>query len=281
MRVPSADRVTRHPPTGRISVNRSLRLASLLELLAERGQLQVDEIVAELGISPATARRDLDTLSEQQLLARTRGGALSLEVAFDLPIRYKSEQNTEQKQAIAQAASALVSKDQVVGLCGGTTSTAIAMALGSRADITEPGGGTNLTIVTNAVNIASQLAMRPQIKTVLTGGVLNPRSYELVGPFTETTLQDLTIDIAFIGANGIDPQVGPTVHDELEAKVNSFMARRASRAVIVADSSKIGKRAFASINLARGYTTLITDRGITDEQLRQFADSGLEVLVAG
>lgn len=262
-------------------MNRSLRLASLLELLAERGQLQVDEIVEELGISPATARRDLDTLSEQQLLARTRGGALSLEVAFDLPIRYKSEQNTEQKQAIAQAASALVSKDQVVGLCGGTTSTAIAMALGSRADITEPGGGPNLTIVTNAVNIASQLAMRPQIKTVLTGGVLNPRSYELVGPFTETTLQDLTIDIAFIGANGVDPEVGPTVHDELEAKVNSFMARRASRAVIVADSSKIGKRAFASMNLARGYTTLITDKGITEEQLRRFAESGLEVVVAG
>ena len=135
MRVPSADRVARHPPTGRISVNRSLRLASLLELLAERGQLQVDEIVTELGISPATARRDLDTLSEQQLLARTRGGALSLEVAFDLPIRYKSEQNTEQKQAIAQAASSLVSKDQVVGLCGGTTSTAIAMALGLRSQI--------------------------------------------------------------------------------------------------------------------------------------------------
>ena len=281
MRVPSPDRVAHHPPTERISVNRSLRLASLLELLAERGQLQVDEIVEELGISPATARRDLDTLSEQQLLARTRGGALSLEVAFDLPIRYKSEQNTEQKQAIAQAASALVSKDQVVGLCGGTTSTAIAMALGSRADISEAGGGTNLTIVTNAVNIASQLAMRPQIKTVLTGGVLNPRSYELVGPFTETTLQDLTIDIAFIGANGVDPEVGPTVHDELEAKVNSFMARRASRAVIVADSSKIGKRAFASINLARGYTTLITDKGITNEQLRQFSDSGLEVVVAG
>ncbi len=281
MRVPSADRAAHHPPTERISVNRSLRLASLLELLAERGQLQVDEIVEELGISPATARRDLDTLSEQQLLARTRGGALSLEVAFDLPIRYKSEQNTEQKQAIAQAASALVSKDQVVGLCGGTTSTAIAMALGSRADISETGGGTNLTIVTNAVNIASQLAMRPQIKTVLTGGVLNPRSYELVGPFTETTLQDLTIDIAFIGANGVDPEVGPTVHDELEAKVNSFMARRASRAVIVADSSKIGKRAFASINLARGYTTLITDKGITNEQLRQFSDSGLEVVVAG
>lgn len=262
-------------------MNRPLRLASLLELLADRGQLQVDEIVEELGISPATARRDLDTLSEQQLLARTRGGALSLEVAYDLPIRYKSEQNTEQKQAIAQAASALVSRNDVVGLCGGTTSTAIATALGARADLNESTGGPSLTIVTNAVNIASQLAMRPQIKTVLTGGVLNPRSYELVGPFSETTLQDLTIDIAFIGANGVDPEVGPTVHDELEAKVNSFMARRAARAVIVADSSKIGKRAFASMNLARGYTTLITDSGVSAEQLRRFADTGLEVIVAG
>jgi len=261
-------------------VNRPLRLASLLEILAERGQIQVDEIVDELNVSPATARRDLDTLADQQLLARTRGGALSLEVAYDLPIRYKSEQNTEQKQAIAQAASALVSKDQVVGLCGGTTSTAIASVLGARADLNEPGGGTNLTIVTNAVNIASQLAMRPQIKTVLTGGVLNPRSFELVGPFSEATLQDLTIDIAFIGANGIDPEVGPTVHDELEAKVNSFMARRASRAVIVADSSKIGKRAFASMNLSRAYTTLITDHGITPEQQRRFAESGLDVVIA-
>jgi DeoR family transcriptional regulator of aga operon len=261
-------------------VNRSLRLASLLELLAERGQLQVDEIVDQLKVSPATARRDLDTLAEQQLLARTRGGALSLEVAYDLPIRYKSEQNTEQKQLIASAASALVPKDAIVGLCGGTTSTAIAAALGARADLNEHSGGAALTIVTNAVNIASQLAMRPQIKTVLTGGVLNPRSYELVGPFAEATLHELTIDIAFIGANGVDAVVGPTVHDELEAKVNSLMARRAARVVIVADSSKIGRRAFASMNLSRSSTTLITDAGITAEQQRGFAELGMEVIIA-
>lgn len=261
-------------------MNRSLRLASLLELLAERGQLQVDEIVELLKVSPATARRDLDTLAEQQLLARTRGGALSLEVAYDLPIRYKSEQNTEQKQLIAATASSLVPKDAIVGLCGGTTSTAIAAALGARADLNEHSGGAALTIVTNAVNIASQLAMRPQIKTVLTGGVLNPRSYELVGPFAEATLHELTIDIAFIGANGVDAVVGPTVHDELEAKVNSLMARRATRAVIVADSSKIGRRAFASMNLSRSSTTLITDAGITAEQQRRFAELGMEVVIA-
>jgi DeoR family transcriptional regulator of aga operon len=261
-------------------VDRSLRLASLLELLAERGQLQVDEIVEALEVSPATARRDLDTLAEQRLLARTRGGALSLEVAYDLPIRYKSEQNADLKQRIATAASAMVAKDSVVGLSGGTTSTAVASTLSARADIAEQTAGPALTIVTNAVNIASQLAMRPQIKTVLTGGILNPRSYELVGPFAEATLQELTIDIAFIGANGLDATLGPTLHNELEAKVNSLMARRAERAVIVADSTKIGKRAFASMNLSRGHTTLLTDSGITAEQQRAFAESGIEVIIA-
>lgn len=261
-------------------MNRSLRLASLLELLAERGQLQVDEIVETMAISPATARRDLDTLAEQRLLARTRGGALSLEVAYDLPIRYKSEQRADQKHRIASAASAMVSKDSVVGLSGGTTTTALATALGARADLSEPAGGNSLTIVTNAVNIASQLAMRPQIKTVLTGGVLNPRSYELVGPFAEATMHELTIDIAFVGANGVDPAIGPTLHDELEAKVNSLMARRAGRVVIVADSSKIGRRAFASMNLPRTNTIFLTDAGITDEQRRAFAEAGIEVTVA-
>lgn len=261
-------------------MNRPLRLASLLELLAERGQLQVDEIVEQLQVSPATARRDLDTLAAQQLLARTRGGALSLEVAYDLPIRYKTEQNAEQKRAIAAAASALVSRDQVVGLCGGTTSTAIAEALGARPDLTDQQSGPSLTVVTNAVNIASQLAMRPHIKTVLTGGVLNPRSYELVGPFAEVTLRELTIDIAFVGANGVDPEVGPTVHDENEAKVNSLMARRATRAVIVADSSKIGRRAFASMNLSYARTALITDSGITAEQRRRLTEAGVELIIA-
>ena len=261
-------------------MNRSLRLASLLELLAERGQLQVDQIVEALQISPATARRDLDTLAEQRLLARTRGGALSLEVAYDLPIRYKSEQNADLKQAIANAASSMVSRDSVVGLSGGTTSTAVASILAARADVAEQTSGPALTIVTNAVNIASQLAMRPQIKTVLTGGILNPRSYELVGPFAEATLQELTIDIAFIGANGIDPILGPTLHNELEAKVNALMARRADRAVIVADSTKIGKRAFASMNLSRSHTTLLTDSGITAEQQRAFSESGFAVMIA-
>lgn len=261
-------------------MNRAERLNAVLALLAESGQLDVDDIITKLGVSAATARRDLDTLAAQQLLTRTRGGAIGQTVAYDLPLRYKREQHAPEKLQIALAASALVARGDVVGLCGGTTSTSIASVLGARADIMEASPHANLTIVTNALNIAAQMAMRPQVKTVVTGGVVHARSYELVGPYSEVVLQQVTMDIAFIGVNGIDPVIGATVHDEREAAVNSLMARRATRAVIVADSSKIGRTAFATLGDLRVFSTLITDAGITEEQVAAFTDNGLEVIVA-
>ncbi|MEN2736757.1 DeoR/GlpR family DNA-binding transcription regulator [Microbacterium sp. X-17] len=261
-------------------MNRAERLNAVLDLLAESGQVEVEDIVAKLDVSAATARRDLDALASQQLLTRTRGGAVGQSVAYDLPIRYKREQHAPEKLRIAQAASALVPRGAVVGLCGGTTSTAVATVLGSRPDLMEPSPHPNLTVVTNAINIAAQLVMRPQIKTVVTGGVVHARSYELVGPYSDVVLEKITMDIAFIGVNGIDPLVGATVHDEGEASVNSLMARRATRAVVVADSSKIGRKAFATLGGPKLLTTLITDDGITAEQRAAFVEAGFEVIVA-
>jgi DeoR family transcriptional regulator of aga operon len=261
-------------------MNRAERLNAVLDLLADTGQLEVDDIITKLSVSAATARRDLDALASQQLLTRTRGGAIGQSVAYDLPIRYKREQHAPEKQQIALAASALVQRGAVIGLCGGTTSTAIATVLGARADIMEASPHSNLTVVTNAINIAAQLAMRPQIKTVVTGGVVHARSYELVGPYSDVVLEKITLDIAFIGVNGIDPVIGATVHDEREAAVNSLMASRAARAVVVADSSKIGRSAFATMGGAALFSTLITDAGVTAEQVAAFKDNGIEVLVA-
>lgn len=261
-------------------MNRAERLNAVLDLLAETGQIEVEDIVAKLDVSAVTARRDLDALASQQLLTRTRGGAVGQSVAYDLPIRYKREQHAPEKLRIAQAASALVPRGSVVGLCGGTTSTAVASVLGSRPDLMEPSPHPNLTVVTNAINIAAQLVMRPQIKTVVTGGVVHARSYELVGPYSDVVLERITMDIAFIGVNGIDPVVGPTVHDEGEASVNSLMARRATRAVVVADSTKIGRTAFATLGGPTILSTLITDDGITAEQRAAFVERGVEVIVA-
>src|SRR6218665_157602 len=114
------------------------RLSALLNLLAETGRLDVDEVVVRLGVSPATARRDLDTLARQQLLRRTRGGAIAHSVAYELPLRYENQQHLEPKHAIAQAASALIPRGTIIGLGGGTSTTAIAHELLSRAHIMEP-----------------------------------------------------------------------------------------------------------------------------------------------
>ncbi len=257
------------------------RLAAILDMVSERRHVSVEEIVSQLGVSPATARRDLDLLSDRQLLLRTRGGGVRHDsVSYDLPFRYKKGQFSEAKETIARAASGLVLRGDVVGLCGGTTTTAIASHLSGREDLTNGEPGVSLTVVTNALNIATQLAVRPHMKVVVTGGVVQPRSYELVGPYTDGVLSQITMDIALLGVNGIDPKVGATVFDESEAHINRLMAERATRAVIVATSQKIGRRAFATMGGPHLYDTLITDAGISSDAVKAFEDMGVTVIIA-
>lgn len=260
-------------------MKRADRFTAILDQLAVRGSLHVDDLVGSLGISPATVRRDLDTLAQQRLLTRTRGGATASNIAYELPARYGRDRRAAAKRAIAQVAADLITDGDVVGLCGGTTSTALANALASRESLNRPSVAPVLTVVTNAINIASQLAVRPNIKIMVTGGVLNPRSYELVGPFSHHALEQVTIDLAFVGVNGIDPDVGPTIDDESEAAVNTAFASRAKTTYVVADSSKIGRRAFATMT---GFTLhrLITDDDITPAQLRALEAADVEVIRA-
>lgn len=250
-----------------------------MDILAADGHVEVDEIVEKLSVSPATARRDLDSLANERLLTRTRGGATSGSVSYDLPGRYNRDDNALEKQQIAQAASALIPKGAVIGLCGGTTSTALAQVLSTREDLMEHSNRPTLTVVTNAINIAAQLAIRPNFKIMVTGGIVNPRSYELVGPYADSILDRVALDFAFIGVNGLEPGTGPTINDEGEASVNSKMARRASEAYILADASKIGQRAFATMDEPK-FSNVITDARITGAQLEAFKEAGTHVIVA-
>ncbi|WP_457965192.1 DeoR/GlpR family DNA-binding transcription regulator [Arthrobacter sp. D1-29] len=258
-------------------MNRQERLAAILDMLAQTGQIDIDDVVHRFGVSQATARRDIDSLAARRLLSRTHGGAEKGSVAYDLPGRYNRNDNARQKEEIARTASSLIPKGAVIGLCGGTTSTALAQVLATRDDLQEPSDRPTLTVVTNAINIAAQLAVRPNIKVMVTGGVLNPRSYELVGPHTDIILERIALDLAFVGVNGIDTEVGPTIADEAEAAVNTSMARRAMRAYILADSSKIGNRAFATMS-GFNFTQLITDSGISDQDRKRLVASGVTVL---
>ncbi|OLR94017.1 DeoR/GlpR family DNA-binding transcription regulator [Actinokineospora bangkokensis] len=257
-------------------MDRYERLSTLLDLLGTRGKVDVDDLAAELAVSAATIRRDLDHLAEQQLLTRTRGGAVANNTAYDLPLRYKTARNTSQKERIGKAAAALVAKGMVVGLNGGTTTTEIARALAVRPAATTPGEPA-FTVVTNALNIANELAVRPHVKIVVTGGVARPQSFELTGPLSAFIIEELTLDLLFLGVDAIDPRLGAYAHHEGEATVNRLMAARSRRVVITADSTKIGANAFARICPPTAVDLLITDTGADPTTLAGFTAAGVPV----
>lgn len=260
-------------------MKREERLAAILDLLGETGVIDVTDVVERFDVSAATARRDLDVLAGRQLLNRTRGGATAHSVSYDLPLRFKREANAEAKAAIGRAVQQLIEPGMRIGLSGGTTAKAIAAELGQRTDL-EAHDGEGITVVTSAINIAAQLVIRPHIRVVVTGGVVRVRSYELVGPYTDLMLERITLDAAFVGVNAIDATNGPMVDDEREARVNALMASRADRAWIVADSSKIGRRAFATAGEFELFHGLVTDAGIAADDAAALRDRGWQVIIA-
>ncbi|MEU4731601.1 MULTISPECIES: DeoR/GlpR family DNA-binding transcription regulator [unclassified Streptomyces] len=257
-------------------MTRKERWQALLDLLVERGELEVEPAAQTLGVSAATIRRDLDQLAEQQLLVRTRGGAVLHGVSYELPLRYRTSRRAAEKRRISEAVAALITPGEVIGLTGGTTTTEVARALAGRPDLGS--GSPALTVVTNALNIAGELVIRPQFKIVLTGGVARPQSYELTGPLAEQVLGQLAVDTAVVGVDGFDPADGAATRHEDEASINRLLCERARRVVIAADSSKLGVRAFARICATSSVDVLVTDTGLAAGVAQSFAAAGVEVL---
>jgi DeoR family transcriptional regulator of aga operon len=257
-------------------MSRDARWKSLLELLVERGRLEVEEVATELEVSAATIRRDFDQLAEQQMLVRTRGGAVVHGVSYELPLRYKTARRASEKQRIARAVAGLVSPGEAVGLTGGTTTTEVARALAVRSDLAAHSPA--LTIVTNALNIANELAVRPQFKIVVTGGVARPQSYELIGPLADGVLSQITIDVAVLGVVAFDVTHGAAANDEAEAAINRLLCERAERVVVAADSSKLRRRAFARICAVGAVDILVTDTAADAETVGRFEEAGLRVI---
>lgn len=244
------------------------RLGAILERLSVDGSVNVVEIAHTLEVSPATVRRDLRLLESQRLLERTHGGAVPHGVTYELPLRYKSTRQPEQKRRIAHEAANRVREGWAIGLTGGTTTTEVARALVDRP---------RLTVVTNALNIASEMTVRPNLKLVVTGGVARPESYELVGPIAEASLEGLNLDMAFLAVDGISPRAGLTTHHEIEARTNRALLARAEQVVVVADSSKLGQVAFARICELAEVGELITDDGADPAAVAAIRDAGVAV----
>ena len=191
-------------------------------------------------------------------------GAVNLE----LPLRHRGEKQRQEKRRIALQAARLVPDGAVVGLTGGTTTSELARVLAER-------GG--LTIVTNAMNIAADLIVRPDVRLVIVSGIARTTGYELVGPAAERMLALYHLDIAFIGVAGLTAQEGCTTHDEMEAQIDRAFLRSSARAVVLAGITKIGRVRFAKICALSEVQDLVTDDALTKEQEKGIADCGVRV----
>jgi DeoR family transcriptional regulator, aga operon transcriptional repressor len=247
------------------------RLGRILQELNQHGSVSVTSIAHELGASEASVRRDLHLLEQHKLLTRTHGGAVATGVLYELPMRYRGAQRLDAKRAIASAAVALLTAETAsVGLNGGTTTTEVARALASRQ---------GLRVVTDALNIASELVVRPNIDLVVCGGSARSESYELVGPLAELTLANINIDTAIIGVDGVSATAGFTTHHEIEANTNRALIRAAERVIVVADSSKIGRRGFAKISEIARASDIVTDAAADPEKIAELRRLGPTVHV--
>ncbi|GAB2836358.1 DeoR/GlpR family DNA-binding transcription regulator [Lentzea nigeriaca] len=247
------------------------RLAAILGKLADTGSVTVTGLADDLGTSVASIRRDLQALEEQKLLKRTHGGAVAVEVIYELPLRYRVGRREEKRQIAEAAAQLLTESVHSVGFNGGTTTTELARLLATTR---------SLKVVTNALNIASDLCSRPTVDLVVTGGGVRPESYELVGPIADRALAGISLDLVFLGVDGIDARGGITTHDEVEAQTDNCLLRTAHRVVVLADGSKVGKRAFSRIAAISEVHMVITDSSAPSDELDRLRAAGVEVVVA-
>ena len=245
------------------------RRRAILEILNRESRVLVLDLAKRFETSQVTIRKDLETLHAHGLIHRTHGGALPAnERALEDPtLREKEKLHRQEKMRIAEAAAGRVQEGQVVILDSGTTTTEIARALRNFR---------NLTIVTNAVNIAAELS-GTALEVILTGGTLRKNSFSLVGPIAEETLHRLHADLLFLGVDGFDVQYGLSTPNLLEAKVNRVMVEIAKRKVAVCDSSKFGRKSLSLIAPPSALDEVITDHGIPKADARALKKTGIEV----
>jgi DeoR family transcriptional regulator of aga operon len=262
-------RCVHYDPRLAIPVLNEERRRAILDLLTHRGRVLVTELSRQFETSQVTIRKDLEILHAQGLVHRTHGGALPWrEAAVEDPTLHEKEKlHRQEKLRIAESAVEKVKEGQVVILDSGSTTTAIARALRNFQ---------NLTIITNAVNIAAELA-GTAVEVLLTGGTLRKNSFSLVGPIAEETLQRLSADLLFLGVDGFDVHFGLSTPNLPEAKVNRVMVEVAKTTVAVCDSSKFGRRSLSLIVPPSALQEVITDRGVPKSDFRALQQAGIEV----
>jgi DeoR/GlpR family transcriptional regulator of sugar metabolism len=247
------------------------RLDNLRELIRGKGVIRVEEICSQLRVSPATVRRDLDQLEESGAIRRVHGGAVSVESRLEEALfDDKASIAAREKNRIAEAALQFIATGDTIYLDGGSTVLEFAQLLHDR---------TNLTVVTNSLRAAHELAGRGP-RLILIGGELRRLSQTMVGPLTRCVLRELHVDKAFMGTIGLSLKEGMTTTDPGEAYTKELVMSQARQVILLADSGKAGKVAFARAGRLENVHVLVTDKQLDKHFAKELIKKGIKVIKA-
>ncbi|SHG40603.1 transcriptional regulator, DeoR family [Fodinibius roseus] len=233
------------------------RRDSIIQIIYEDGKVRVDELSERFSVTSVTIRNDLDFLEKKGILHRTHGGALLRKNVYKDPtLEEKQKLHSEEKQRIGKKAVEMIDDGDSILLDSGTTTLEIARRLDEKKEI---------TVMTNAIQIAMDLTSKEEIMVMLTGGTIRSKSYSLVGPDAESVISNYFFDKLFLGVDGLDMDHGLTTPNPMEAQLNRMMVERAHHVIAVTDSSKLGRHSFSFICGLEVINTIITDTKIIPE----------------
>jgi DeoR/GlpR family transcriptional regulator of sugar metabolism len=251
------------------------RQHQIRRLVAERGRVRVGDLVAQFHVSGVTIRKDLAELERQGRVVRTHGGAVSpawagMERAFDVRERLQRAQ----KEAIGRLAATLVADGESIALDASTTAYAMARQLRAR------GAWLDLTVVTNGLRIALELADVPGVSVVMPGGLVRPEALSLVGPMGDAALARVNVRRAFLGATGFSIEAGLCDGTEGEAQIKRFMAAAATEVVALIDHTKWSRTTLVTFCPTADIAIVVTDAPAPAAMAQALRETGIDVLEA-
>ena len=238
----------------------------MLQLL-DRKHVTVKELAALMGISGATVRRDLRAMADEGEILLVHGGA-TLPRERDFSFQAKQLRAIEEKEIIGQLAAGLVVDDDHVFLDSGTTCFEMVASLKKRHGV---------TVLTNSARLALELNA-PGLSVFLIGGEYRPDRMDTVGPMAMTALQQVRGYVAFIGADGVSMDFGPSASDAASAHLHRLVIENAREAVLLVDSSKFGGASLFRIVDWTGIAKVVTDREPDEPWMRFFEEQSIEVV---
>jgi DeoR/GlpR family transcriptional regulator of sugar metabolism len=248
------------------------RRRRILEWLQEEGAARVRELAAAFEVSDATIRQDLERLESEGFITREHGGAYLNSVPAQAgTMTLHHLENMDKKRKIGALAASLVIDGETLILDAGTTTTEVANRLVGRK---------NLTVITNALNIAIILGAIPGFAVHMPGGQFKAPTLSLSGDKSVEYFRDILAGKLFLATAGVALDAGLTYPSFADLQLKEAMINAASRVYLVADSTKINKTSFTRLGALDMIHSIITDDGISDSDAKQFESHGIEMLIA-